>query len=164
MCRARIIGRISANDGVHGRAKRMSLSRDTAVRRSFVLALAVPADGKRSVEVVLVASSSVAFSDVIGGGLVDDVVTGVCEGDLFEVYLDAEREAKGLPTNNRAAVLLTRLGHEERNLLAGLRGDVLVVGLDPRGSDADLPAGVLVAACQSGLRVDVDMDAVERTP
>jgi hypothetical protein len=133
-------------------------------RRSPVLALAVPADGKQPVQVMLVASSSAAFSDAIGGGLLDDAVTGVCEGDPFEVYLDAERESKGLPANDRAAVLLARLGHAERNLLAGLRGDTLIVGLDARGGDADLPAGVLVAACQSGQRVSLDMDAAESAP
>lgn len=125
-------------------------------RVAAVLALLVPAEGKAPVSVVLVRASSVAFSDLIGGGLLDDTVAGVCEGGRFGVYLDADREAKDLPANDRAAVLLVRLGHTDRALLAGLCGDALVVGIDVRGGDCDVPAGVLVAACQAGARPVVD--------
>lgn len=138
----------------------------TGVRVAPVLALLVPADAKLPVSVVLVRASSVAFSDAIGGGLLDDAVAGVCEGGRFGVYLDADREAKDLPANDRAAVLLVRLGHTERALLAGLRGDALVVGIDVRGGDTDVPAGALVAACQAGARpvVDIDLGAALYVP
>jgi hypothetical protein len=64
--------------------------------------------------------------------------------------------AKGLPGNDRAAVLLARLGEVDRQRLAGLRGDALVVGIDVRGGDCDVPAGVLVVACQARQRLVVD--------
>jgi hypothetical protein len=97
--------------------------------------------------VVLPPRSSVAFSNAIGGGLLDDALTGVGEGGRFGVYLDLDREAKDLAANDRAVVLLVRLGLVERAVLAGLRGDALIVGIDARGGDCDVPAGVLVAAC-----------------
>lgn len=128
-------------------------------RTAPVLGLLVPAELEQSVHVVLVPRSSVGFSDAIGGGLLDDTLTGACEGGRFGVYLDLDREAKTLAANNRAAVLLVRLGHLERAVLAGLRGDALIVGIDTRGGDRDVPAGVLVAACQAEPRIAVDVDA-----
>lgn len=116
------------------------------------------------VSVTLVAASSVAFSDAIGGGLLDDALVGVCEGGRFGVYLDLDREARDLPPNERAAALLARLGQVDRQLLVGLRGDALVVGVDARGGDRDLPAGVLVAACRAGRRVTVTADLDRDTP
>lgn len=131
---------------------------DIGPRTAPVLGLLVPAETRQPVSVVLVWASSVAFSDAIGGGLLDDALTGVCEGGRYGVYLDLDREAKDLPANDRAAVLLTRLGRVERAVLAGLRGDALLVGIDVRGGDCDIPAGVLVAACRSVQRVTVDVD------
>ena len=132
-----------------------------------VLGLLVPAEVTAPVTVVLVRASSAAFSDTIGGGLLDDdTVPGVCEGGTFGVYLDAEREAKNLPPNDRVAVLLARLGHTDRAQLTGLRGDALVVGIDVRGGDSDVPAGVLVAACQAGQHpaMDTDLGAAQPVP
>jgi hypothetical protein len=123
-----------------------------------VLGLLVPADLAAPVSVVLVRASAVGFSDTIGGGLLDDGLTGACEGGRFGVYLDAERTAKGLPGNDRAAVLLVRLGEVDRARLGGLRGDALAVGIDVRGGDCDVPAGVLVAACQAGQRLVAGTD------
>jgi hypothetical protein len=118
------------------------------------------------VTLVRVKRTAAAVSDTIGGGLLDDGTTGVCEGGRFGVYLDADRQAKGLPLNDRAAVLLARLGPIDRDRLAGLFGDALVVGIDTRGGDCDVPAGVLVAACQAGQRpvVDTDLGAPEFVP
>lgn len=133
-----------------------------------ILGLLVPADANTPVSVVLVRASAVAFSDAIGGGLLDDeTLSGGCEGGRFGVYLDADREAKDLPPpNGRAAVLLTRLGHTGPARLAGLRGDTLMVGIDVRGGDGDVPVGVLVAACQAGQRpvVDTDLSAPRSAP
>lgn len=123
-----------------------------------VLGLLLPAEPGQPVRVVLVPQSSVAFSDAIGGGLLDDAFTGVCEGGQFGVYLDLDRDAKDLAANDRAAVLLVRLGLVERAVLAGLRGDVLIVGIDAQGGDCDVPAGALVAACQTEPRVVVKVD------
>jgi hypothetical protein len=131
---------------------------DAGPRTAPVLGLLVPAEAGHPVRVVLVAASSVAFSDAIGGGLLDDALTGVCEGGRYGVYLDLDREAKNLAPNDRAAVVLVRLGRVERAVLAGLRGDALLVGIDARGGDCDIPAGVLVAACRAEQRVTVEVD------
>jgi hypothetical protein len=131
---------------------------DARVRTAPILGLLVPAETRRPVSVVLVRASSVAFSDAIGGGLLDDALAGACEGGRYGVYLDLDREAKNLPANDRAAVLLARLGRVERAVLAGLRGDALLVGIGVRGGDCDIPAGVLVAACRATQRVTVDVD------
>jgi hypothetical protein len=130
---------------------------DARARTAPVLALLVPADAGQPVNVVLVAASSVAFSDAIGGGLLDDALTGACEGGRYGVYLDLDREAKNLPANDRVTVLLVRLGRVERAVLAGLRGDALLVGINDRGGDCDIPAGVLVATCQVEQRATVDV-------
>jgi hypothetical protein len=137
------------------------LTNEVGPRVAPVLGLVVPAEVKEPVSMALVAASSVAFSDAIGGGLLDDAMVGVCEGGRFGVYLDLERETKQLPPNDRAAVLLARLGQVNRALLAGLRGDALAVGIDARGGDCDIPAGVLVAACQVGQRITVGADLDE---
>ena len=123
-----------------------------------VLALRVPADDGEPVTVVLVRPSSVALSDAIGGGLIDDALVGGCEGDRFGLYLDEERVAKNLPPNDRAAVLLVRLGHTDREWLAGLCGDAVIVGVDGRGGDCDVAAEVLVAACGGGFDVTIELD------
>jgi hypothetical protein len=86
-----------------------------------VLVLRVPADDRAPLGLVRVTSSLVAFSDVIGGG-----------------FLDEHRVPKGLRGNQRSAVLAARLGHVNRRWLADLRGDALIVG-------------VIDAARQSGL-------------
>lgn len=122
-----------------------------------VLALRVPADVGEPVTVVLVRPSSVALSDAIGGGLIDDALVGVCEGGRFGIYLDDERAAKRLTPNDRAAVLSIRLGHTDREWLAGLRGDAVIVGVDGRGGDCDVPAGILVAGCGGGFDVTVEL-------
>ena len=75
---------------------------DARARTAPVLGLLVPAETRQPVRVVLVPTSSVAFSDTIG--------------------------------------------------------DDLLVGIDARDGDCDIPAGVLVAACQAEQRVTVDVD------
>lgn len=128
-----------------------------APKTAPVLGLLVPADPEQPTQVLLVPHSSAGFSDAIGGGLLDDALTGTCEGGRFCVYLDSERETKTLTANDRATVLITRLGHLKPAVLAGLRGHALIVGIDARNGDCDIPAGVLVAACQTQPQVTVDM-------
>jgi hypothetical protein len=48
-------------------------------------------------------------------------------------------------------VLAARLGHLDRAWLADLRGDALIVGSGPGGTDEDVPDGVIDAAARSGL-------------
>jgi hypothetical protein len=116
-----------------------------------VLTLRVPADPRRPVEVVAVAVSAVALSEQIGGGLLDDSCHGEVNGQGYTMYLDEDRVAKGLPDNPRAAVLATRLGQLDRDWQAGLRGDVLLVGMDGQLQDADVPPAVITAALQAGV-------------
>jgi SAM-dependent methyltransferase len=119
--------------------------------RGPVLALRVPADDRAPVGLVRVAASAAAFSDAIGGGYLDDTLDGMVDGHSYVVLLDEHRVPKGLPGNQRAAVLAARLGHVNRAWLADLRGDVLIVGLGPGGTDEDVPGGVIEAAARSGL-------------
>lgn len=119
--------------------------------REPVLVLRVPADDRVPVGLVRVAASSVAFSIAIGGGFLDDTLEGMVDGHAYVVMLDEHRVAKGLPGNQRAAVLAARLGYIHREGLAGLRGDALIVGLGPGGIDTDVPDGVVAAAARFGL-------------
>lgn len=126
--------------------------------RSSVLALRVPADVGEPVSVVEVKASAVALSEQIGGGLLDDRLQGVLDGQRYAFLLDEQRAAKGLPGNERAAVLAARLGRVDREWLAQLHGDALVTGMDARHEETDIPLRVLSAACRAGLipvRLDV---------
>lgn len=119
--------------------------------RGPVLVLHLPADDREPVGLERLAASAVAFSDAIGGGFLDDALEGVADGHSYVVVLDEHRVTKGLPGNQRAAVLAARLGHLNRRWLADLRGDVLIVGLGRGGTDTDVPDGVIDAAARSGL-------------
>jgi hypothetical protein len=116
-----------------------------------VLVLRVPADYLTPVELVRLAASAAAFSDVIGGGFLDDALDGSVDGHSYVVFLDEHRVAKGLPHNQRAAVLAARLGHVNRQWLADLHGDALIVGSGRGGVDVDVPGAVVDAAHQAGL-------------
>jgi hypothetical protein len=116
-----------------------------------VLVLRVPADDRMPVGLVRVAASAVTFSDAIGGGFLDEALDARADGREYVVLLDERRVPKGLPSNQRAAVLAARLGHVNRQWLADLRGDALIVGVGRSGSDADVPDGVIDAAARSGL-------------
>jgi hypothetical protein len=119
--------------------------------RGPVLALRVPAADRAPVELVRVAASAAAFSDAIGGGFLEEALDGTVDGGSYVVVLDEHRVAKGLRGNQRAAVLAARLGHVNRAWLADLRGDALVVGSGPGGTDTDVPGAVVEAAARSGL-------------
>ena len=47
--------------------------------------------------------------------------------------------------------VVARLGHHTRPWLAGLRGDVLILGCDERRQHASVPRPVVDAATRSGL-------------
>jgi hypothetical protein len=68
--------------------------------------------------------------------------------------VDEHRVAKGLPRNERAAVLAARLGQVDRSVLADLLGDVLVLGCDGRLDDVNVSGCVVKAAARSGLTVE----------
>lgn len=121
--------------------------------RTPAACLHIPADPGRLIAVKVVRLTAVDLSDAIGGGFLDDAVSGMYEGDGFTFYVDEHRVAKGLPANERAAALAVQLGQEGHELLADLRGDVLVLGCDERLDDVSVPAQVIDAARQSGIVV-----------
>lgn len=107
-----------------------------------VRALLVPADLQTTVRVITVKNSAVANSEAIGGGLIDDSVTGDYRGTRFALYRCEDRADQ--QDNPRAAVLAARLGLTDRALLASMRGDVLVTGLARLSNDdVDVPAQVV---------------------
>jgi hypothetical protein len=117
----------------------------------MVTVLRVPADPGEPLTLLQVKDSSAAFSDMIGGGLLDDGMRGMVQGDLFVFCVDEQRVLRGLPLNDRAVVLSTRLGQADRRWLAELRGDVLLVGLDRCGGDGNVPLGVVTEALRCAL-------------
>jgi hypothetical protein len=109
-----------------------------------ILALLVPADPNRPVRSLLLPVSSRAFSDAIGGGLLDDSLTATApDSQAVAFYLDELRVERNLPFNPRAAVLAGRLGLYDPGVFPTLRGDLLVTGLTADGSDVDVPHRVL---------------------
>ena len=119
-----------------------------------VLALRIPADALGPVTLTVLRLTASELSDAIGGGPLEDALTADSGGVGYTFYVDEFRVAKGLPGNERAAVLAARLGHVTRAWLADLRGDVLVLGCDGRLDDVSVPRFVVDAAARSGLSVD----------
>lgn len=130
------------------------------VSSAAVLVLRIPDHTREPVTVQLTEPSSVAFSDAIGGGILDDSLVWVCQDGKFVICLDQNRQAKDLPLNDRAATLAVRLGYADRAWLADLRGDALILGVDATGDDCHIPMAVLIAAG----RCDLDVRAEEITP
>lgn len=120
-------------------------------RRSRVLVLRVPADERIPLTVVRLAASAATFSDAVGGGSLDEALDGTVNGQSYVILMDEHRVPKGLPGNQRAAVLAARLGHVNRAWLADLRGDALIIGSGLGGTDTDVPDGVIEAAARSEL-------------
>lgn len=129
---------------------------------SCVLGLRIPLDATRSVTLALLRRSAAGLSSAIGGRLLEEALHGDCGGQGYTFYLDERRVTKGLAGNERAAVLAARLGYVDREWLADLRGDVLVLGCDGRLDDANVPQGVLEAASRAGLLRDQAAAGVDR--
>ena len=123
-----------------------------------VLGLQIPADEGRPVRLTMMRPTASVLSEAIGGGLPTEALTGRVDGSGYMFYLDRHRVVRALPGNQRAAVLAARFGHVTRTWLAGLRGDVLVLGCDERRRHVSVPRPVVDAATQSGLfGPDVDV-------
>lgn len=127
-----------------------------------ITALLIPADPGEPCTALALPLTSVALSDAIGGGLLDDAYYGLVPGSTepittqdtgsggYCLYLDEDRVTRQLPLNDRAAALGIRLGWPPRHDVV-LRGDVLVTGATPAGHDTSVGAGVLTAAVRAGL-------------
>jgi hypothetical protein len=70
-----------------------------------VLGLRIPADEGRPVALAVLRLTVSELSDAIGGGLLEDALFGDVDGAGCAFLLDEHRTAKGLPRNDRAAVL-----------------------------------------------------------
>ncbi len=134
-------GRSTAIDGMAG----------VAGGRNEVLALRIPADECTPCELVRVKSSAAAFSDAIGGGLLDEVTFDRGGPQPYTAYLDEDRDRKRLPENPRARMLSVWLGWPERGEPVRWEGDVLIAGMGDHGEDRDVPGSVLDAARRSGI-------------
>lgn len=133
-----------------GRAQAGEQSRVPEPGRA-VRVLRVPADPGRPCEVVSVQASSTAFSDAIGGGLLDDGIEGQI-GDLgYCVYQDEERLDKRLPDNARAHRLLVHLGLTGARDRIRWSGDALIAGTGSHGEDVDVPDPVIALAREAAL-------------
>jgi hypothetical protein len=111
-----------------------------------VRALFLPADPRRPGQIIPVALSSSAISDVIGGGLLDEVDCTDTSMPMHVIYQDAHRDTKGLPHNDRAWRLAARLNWPHVHQRISLRGDALITGLGGMGQDTDVPNDVATAA------------------
>lgn len=123
----------------------MTVPPDRGPNGSVLRALLIPADAARPAAVILLPDTAAAFSQAIGDVLLDAIPAGH-GGRRYCIYLPDDEPGPG-PDNPRAAALAARLGLHDRQLQAGLRGDILLTGL--RGhddTDQDVPAAVLAAA------------------
>jgi hypothetical protein len=127
-----------------------STSPDT--RRRCLTALLVPVDGAGPCRLVQVPDRSAAISDAIGGGAIDEIVTGTVGGRLFTVYAPES----GGPRNTRAGTICARAGYEGRDVQRRLAGHILIVGQDPTGTrDVDVPQELLALVFVAGIEIFV---------
>jgi hypothetical protein len=120
-----------------------------ATRCRQITALLIPADDARPARVVEVEDRARAYSELIGGGLLDETPIRLPDGEQATVYLDENRIRSDLARNRRACCLAERLRWPPAGI-AGLRGDLLVTGLGSGWTDIDVPHTVLSAARTCG--------------
>ncbi len=128
----------------------------SATRRPVsVRALLIPADLARPCRLLDLTLTAAAFSDAIGGGLLDEALTDTGTTTPprtgYTLYADADRHTKQLPDNPRATLLAARLGWIDLADHLHLLGDLLLTGTDPTGNDTDLPHTVIDAAHRAAL-------------
>lgn len=112
--------------------------------RRRIHALRIPVRSWESCRLVALPLTAAAFSDVIGGGLLDEACYGGPPGQGFCLYLDEGRAVSQFPYNRRAAELLDALGCDPDPV--DVRGTALITGTSDTGDDADVPAAVLRSA------------------
>jgi len=96
------------------------------MRRRHLAALLVPSDDAGPCRVLKASDRSSAISDILGGGAIDEVISGAVDGHLITVYA---RDCGGL-ANHRAGIIAARPGYEGLDVVRQLRGHVLTVGQD----------------------------------
>jgi hypothetical protein len=116
-------------------------------------ALMIPADTRCPIRIIEVADSSTAISNAIGGAMLDDSLTVDSGVYRCTLYLNADRNQASY--NPRAAILASRLGLRGLDVQTGLRGDVLVTGLQDN-EDCDVPTDVADLTRASTLRAQED--------
>lgn len=106
--------------------------------------LLIPADPARPTAVTVLPDTAAAFSNALGGVLLDTIAASHA-GHRYSLYLPDDPTT--CPDNPRAAALAARLGLHDRDVQARLRGDVLIAGLHDHGDDdQDVPTALLAAA------------------
>ena len=121
--------------------------------RGLIRVLLVPADVRLACRIVGLKDSAVAFSDALGGGLLEEIHHGAADGRAYCVYGDGDRVDKGLATNERFGMLAARLGWIDQAPRLALLGDLLIVGAGEHGDDSDVPWPIVEAAERCGLLV-----------
>jgi hypothetical protein len=76
------------------------------------------------------------------------------------VWCGERRGVPGLPANPAALTVAMRLGCADLDDQIGLRGDLLLAGIDASGGPADVPQTVVQAAISSGLLCETDRGGV----
>jgi len=132
----------------------MSWARPPGVLRGLL----VPADERRACLLVALTGTAAAIGDLLGGGEPDAVLTGTSPFGAWTFYRsrpdrpERHRPGPSGDDNPRAAALSARLGCEEREVLARMHGDILVLGRDGTGRwDEDVPDAVLELAGRARL-------------
>jgi hypothetical protein len=111
----------------------------------MLTALVIPADVDRPINPVTVEASTRLYSDLLDGGLLEDIVAVLPGIGTVALYLDEGRVQRRLPVNPRAQRIAERLAMPPTDPQT-LRGDVLVTGLDRAGADADVPTELVTLA------------------
>jgi hypothetical protein len=129
---------------------------ESTTRRSerLLTAMVIPADACEPIALVALEDSTRAIAAAVGVARVDDDQVATPTGISLGVHVDAAQDAvgSGTPGNTRAAMVLARLGVENRETLAWLRGGVAITGRDPSGADIPVPDEVVTAVGHCGLK------------
>jgi hypothetical protein len=138
----------------------------TAGRRAGFIGLAIPATGRLSLRQITLAPG---YADFTPG---DDPRLGWPQpikwvetiGEHGIAWCGERRAVAGLPQNLAAFTVAARLGCADLADRIGLRGNLLLAGIDASGGPADIPEVVVRAAVASGLLTDAGRSDVLRHP
>ena len=126
-----------------------------------VVALLVPADPDAPLGLHLLPDASVAYSDVLGGGLLGEPEVWRVRDEPDDVRVHVYRP-DGPPARtapNRRLAALADLLDVPAATVTGSGTDALVLGGRPDGGDTDVPTLVLATALHSGWPVQMDVSA-----